>query len=115
MAEDLCRVARVEDFIGIEICDFLDKLFSLQIEQINLGLDLIFKFLVICRYLVSHIFSDDLRIDLRALAIAFRYEVMHYLEPLSYFFRECAEIANKNGVIFRLSDNQTRLGDPQSS
>lgn len=71
LAEDLCRVARVEDFVGIEICDLLDELFSLKIEQINFGLDLILKFLVICRNLVGHIFSDDLRIDLRTLTITF--------------------------------------------
>lgn len=71
LAEDLCRVARIEDFIGIEICDLLDEFFSLQIEQINLCFDLILKFLVICRNLVGHIFSDDLRIDLRTLTITF--------------------------------------------
>lgn len=71
LAEDLCRVARVEDFVGIEICDLLDELFSLKIEQINFGLDLILKFLVICRNLVGHIFSDYLRIDLRTLTITF--------------------------------------------
>lgn len=42
LTEDLCRVARVEDFICIEICDLLDEFFTLQVEQIDLGLDLIF-------------------------------------------------------------------------
>ena len=47
LAEDLSGITRVEDFIGIEICDLLDQFFSLKVEEINLCFDLLFKFLVI--------------------------------------------------------------------